>query len=508
MHPTLFQRLNISLLALLIFSNIFAEPPLRATAAKSKMYTTNFESVLGTSMELKVKAISSKKANEAEKRAIQTINNLNSILSGYDANSEFSKWLLTKDQKVKVSADFYKVLQLFDQWKYATNGALNASAETVNRLWKNAAIQQQLPSAQEINNAIQRAQEQHWLLNETNQTATHLTDVPLMLNTFVKSYIIEKAVQSAKSIDGVDAVLVNIGGDIVLSGNLEEKINITDPRSDAINDPFLTQIIVENKAIATSGNYRRGISINDQWYSHIVDPRTGFPSNQIISATVIANNATDAGALATAFNVLTPAESEALANTIPGVEYLIVTKNGEQIKSKGWYQYEISLPSTYIENTNKATQWNTEYELLVNLELAQQPGFARRPFVAIWVENENKESVRTLSVWYNKPKWLRDLKAWYNANNAKFNQESGNMPSIAGATRSAGKYTIKWDGKDDAGNYVNRGKYIINIEVAREHGTYQLISSEIKCNNSPVQVNLPENVEVAAASLDYRKKTQ
>lgn len=507
MQESRFVRFFLAVVVLLGMNSLQADPPAKHPNSMFKLYTNNFESVLGTSMEMKVKAISSKKANEAEKIALQTIGRLNNILSGYDANSEFSQWALTSNQPVKVSADFFKVLQLFDQWKLSTNGALNPSAEAVNRLWKKAAANQQLPSSEDVNNIIQQTQAQHWLLDAANQTATHLTNAPLMLNTFVKSYIINKAVQAAKAIDGVEAVLVNIGGDIVVSGNLQESINITNPKAIAINDPLLTQINVVDKAVATSGNYHRGISIKGQWYSHIVDPRTGFPTNQIISATVIANNATDAGALATAFNVLSPAESETLASNIPGVEYLLVTENGDQIKSKGWAAYESILPEKPIEKTLMANQWNTDYELVVNLELAQQPGFARRPFVAIWVENENKEPVRTLTVWYNKPKWLRDLKSWYNVNNGKFNQEAGNMPSITGATRSAGKYSIKWDGKDDAGNYVNKGKYIVHIEVAREHGTYQLISNEIKCNSSAVQIDLPANVEVASASLDFRKKT-
>ncbi|MEI6264370.1 MAG: DUF2271 domain-containing protein [Sphingobacteriia bacterium] len=507
MQKSRFVQFLLGGVVLFAMNYLQAAPPAKHPTTIFKLYTNNFESVLGTSMEMKVKAISSKKANEAEKMALQTISRLNNILSGYDANSEFRQWALTHNQPVKVSAEFLEVLQLFDQWKLSTHGALNASAETVNRLWKNAALNQQLPTSEEINNSIQQTQEQHWVLDIPNQTATHLTNAPLMLNTFVKSYIIEKAVQTAKTIDGVEAVLLNIGGDIVVSGNLQEQINITNPKAIAINDPLLTQIKVINKAVATSGNYQRGISINGQWYSHIVDPRTGFPTNQIISATVIANNASDAGALATAFNVLSPAESEILASNIPDVEYLLVTKNGDQIKSKGWAAYESILPEKTIEKPLMANQWNTDYELIVNLELAQQPGFARRPFVAIWVENENKEPVRTLTVWFNKPKWLRDLKSWYNANSGKFNQEAGNMPSITGATRSAGKYTIKWDGKDDAGNYVNKGKYVVHIEVAREHGTYQLISNEIKCNNAPVQIELPANVEVASASLDFRKKT-
>jgi thiamine biosynthesis lipoprotein len=81
-----------------------------------------------------------------------------------------------------------------------------------------------------------------------------------------------------------------------------------------------------------------------------------------------------------------------------------------------------------------------------------------------------------------------------------------NVSSISSATRSAGKYSVKWDGKDDKGNYVKPGKYTLYIEAAREHGTYQIISQEMNFTGTPKQITLTGNVEIASASLDYRKK--
>ena len=60
-----------------------------------------------------------------------------------------------------------------------------------------------------------------------------------------------------------------------------------------------------------------------------------MPADDVISSTVTAPNAVDAGALATAFSVMKPEESERLAKSIPGVEYLLVMKHGEQVASAG-----------------------------------------------------------------------------------------------------------------------------------------------------------------------------
>jgi hypothetical protein len=329
-----------------------------------------------------------------------------------------------------------------------------------------------------------------------------------MLNSFAKSYIIQKANAAAMAVNDVQAVVVNIGGDIFVSGDLSEKVLVSDPKADAENDLPTDKLLVSNKAIATSGNYRRGVSIDGHWYSHIVDPRTGFPAEVVISATVISPKATDAGALATAFNVLTPAESERLAATIPGTEYLIITKDGSRIESKGWDKLTIHENKSIVSATPsfQAGQWNPDFELLINLELAQLQGFGRRPFVAIWVEDKDKKPVRNIALWFNKDRWLHELREWYSANFASFNGGGNNIGTISSATRSAGKYTMKWDGKDDKGNYVKSGKYTVYIEAAREHGTYQLMKQEIDFSNKPQQASLTGNVEVAGVSFDYKKK--
>ena len=474
---------------------------------KSHFFVSNFENVLGTSMEVKVKAFSQKQASVAENKALAEIKRLSSILSAYDTNSEFYKWSQTKNKAVPVSPELFEVLRLFDVWKQKTNGALDPSSEVVSKLWKAAAKNNTLPSELEISKSLAEINQQHWFLDVNKMTATHLSNAPLMLNTFVKSFIINKAVDAALTNAGTEGMVLNIGGDIVVKGIVDEKIAITNPVASAENDAAISMIHVNNKVVATSGDYRRGNLIHGKWYSHIVDPRTGLPAEGVASATVIAEDASTAGAIATAFNILTPDQSKQLANELPGVDYMIVTKAGEVIKSEHWKDYEMSMPS--IVNNSPAVSfagWNTDYELIVNLELAQIAGFPRRPFVAIWIEGEDKKPVRTLTVWYNKPKWLRDLRAWYTANHDTYNDVLGNMPSIAGATRPAGTYSVKWDGKDDKGELVKSGKYTINLEVAREHGTYQLITQEIKCTGSEKQIELPANTEVAAASLFYKKK--
>ena len=477
------------------------------------IYASQYENVLGTSMELKVSTYTQSRASDAENAVLHVIKKLSKILSAYDEESEFSKWQKTTGQAIRVSDELFEVMQLFDVWRSRTHGALDASAEIVTRIWKQAASTQRVPTQQELNDAVAAVRQAHWLLDTTARTATHLDNAPLMLNSFVKSYIIRRSVDAALKLAEVKAVVLNIGGDMVVSGDVNENVFVSDPKAVAENETPVDALLINNKAVATSGNYRRGELINGHWYSHIVDPRTGLPADHIISATVVAPVATDAGALATAFNVMPLSESVELASTMPGVEYLILTKDGKRVTSKGWRRMEAAFKqkspgrNTDAETGNGKAEWNNGFEMIIHLEInTQKEGFAKRPYLAVWIEDTTHSPVRTISMWHGSDRYVPELKSWYLKYRNTYNSDVNFKNSITSATRSAGKYTLSWDGKDDRGNYVNPGKYIVKIEVSREHGTYQLMRQEIECNDTPKQVNLTGNIEISSASLDYRKK--
>jgi len=204
-------------------------------------------------------------------------------------------------------------MELFDNWKLTTNGALDPAAGAIVKLWQQAEKANEIPTEAAIENVKKEINQQHWVLDKINHTATHLSTTPLLFNSFLKSYIIEKVADKVMGLEGISGVVVNIGGDVMTKGSFMETINIADPLADAENNGSAALLKISNKAIATSGNYRRGFSIKGHHFSHIVDPRTGKPTEMVASATVVSDKATEAGALATAFNILTPEESKALA---------------------------------------------------------------------------------------------------------------------------------------------------------------------------------------------------
>ena len=488
-------------------------------AAPDVFFHSAYDHVLGTSLGLKLGAASRVAAGRAQLAALREIDRLSLILSSWDSKSEFSQWSRAQGQALRVSPELFDVLGLFDSWRLRTNGAIDPAAQAVIAAWTSAAERQRVPSTDELAAALSQVRQEHWRLDAVERTATRLSNTPLVLASFTKSYIMDRAVTAAMQESGIDSVVLNLGGDIVVRGAVSEPIDIVDPNDPADNGTPLTQIVVRDRAVATSGDYRRGVEIDGVHYSHLVDPRTGRPAGDVISSTVVAPNPADAGALATAFSILTPAESQKLAASVPGVDYLLVEKNGKRTASAGWNQLEAAArsanPATATSSSAPApawlgaaaqAQWDPTMELAIDFEIPQLGGRALRPFIAVWIEDENKFPVRTLALWYHEDRFLTEFKAWYRADRLRLMSETTSIVrTLGGATKPPGKYSFKWDGKDQAGNYVKPGKYTVSVESSREHGTYQIDRQEMTIGSKPQRLEFKPGAELGPVTCDYHK---
>jgi thiamine biosynthesis lipoprotein ApbE len=476
------------------------------TGLPHRMYEFHYENVIGTSLELKVVAPDETRAHQAEDAVLNEIDRQARILSGYDPSSEFSRWFRTSGQPVRVSPELLEVLGLFDRWRDRTNGALDASAETITRVWKKAAAEHRMPTSAELAAGVTLVKQQHWSLDAANRTATHLSAAPLVLNSFAKSYIMNSAANAAMKTPDITGTVLNIGGDLVVRGSITEPVDVANPFSDAENSAPIDSLMLHDRAVATSGNYRRGVEIGGKHYSHLVDPRTGQTAEAIVSSTVIAPNPADAGALATAFSVMQPEESAKLAATMPGVAYLLIKQNGERISNPAWLAFAVPHKTAAFLPAAAAAPFDS-MELTINVEIARIEGNrAKRPYIAVWVEDADHFPVRDIALWRGEKKYINEMRAWYKGEQIRSVAEGPLPKSVTSATRPPGKYTFNWDGLDNAGKPVKPGKYTVYIEATREHGTDQTMHEEFDFNGTPKQATLPGGVELAGATLDYHKR--
>ncbi|HEY4086960.1 MAG TPA: DUF2271 domain-containing protein [Bryobacteraceae bacterium] len=486
-------------------------PGRSAISAPDTIHTFHYENVLGTSLQLRVAAVSRDQARGASDAVLAEIGRQAKILSTWDPRSEVSRWQRTNGRPVRVSPDLFRVLALYDQWRARTNGAIDPSAQAITEVWQQGARENRLPSDEELAAAVAKTRVSQWTLNHISGSATRTGETPLVFAAMAKSYIIDRAADAAMH-TGVSAAVVNIGGDIAVRGDHAEVVDIADPHSSAENGEPVARVMVRNQAIATSGDYRRGVTINGRRYSHIVDPRTGAPAQDVVSSTVIASNPADAGALATAFSVLKPSESAQLAASMPGVAYLLVKKNGEQVKNDNWRAYEVAavtkpaVSRAAFAPAATGGLWDPSMGLTIDFEIAHLQGMVRRPFIAAWIEDADRFQVKTIALWYHEDRFLTEMKSWYRSDRMRAMAEGKELfKSIGAATRAPGKYSLQWDGKDNAGNTIKAGKYTAYLEVCREHGTHQMVKKEFDFNGKPDKVSFPANIELTSASFDYHK---
>ncbi|MDE1154678.1 MAG: DUF2271 domain-containing protein [Acidobacteriaceae bacterium] len=495
------------------------QPVYAQAAAQTQAKAWNFahEQVLGTSLDVRVRAANFAEAQRAEEAALAVFDREDARLSSWRPASELSRWERTRFEPVKVSPELFSLLAAFDRWRERSSGALDPSSEAARQLWQRAASEGRRPTETELQQTVEAMQQPHWQLDAANGTATRLSDVPLAFATFAKSRITAQAAEAAMAA-GAEGIMLNVGGDIVVRGALAQSVSVADPLADAENAPSLATLQIRDHAIATSGSYRRSIAAAESQLaaSHILDPRTAAPTGHVLSSTVLAPDAETAGALATAFSVLSPEQSQQLAASIPGAEYLLVLQDGSELRSPGWSHYETAhlqpaafTPAPTPAKTGAAGAWNPAYELDLALELPHiDDARYRRPYVAVWVEDSDHFPVRTLALWTQNPRWLPELKQWYHDDQIRNLAEGTDISrTISSATRPAGKYNLKWDGKDNQGKFVKPGSYTLVVEVSREHGGYQIERREMNLGGTqPAQLNAPAGQELGALSLVYRKR--
>ncbi len=501
--------------------------------ARAGDYAFYHENVMGTSLELRVRAVDEAAARRAEKTVLGRIDRDASIFSGYDPTSAFSRWQSGATGGADISPELSEVLRASDAWHTLSRGAFDPRVEVFSRLWADCARRQRLPGEDELRHARAVLERPAWRFDPGGRTARRTSDCPVSLNGIAKGYIVERACDAAiGEVTGVSGVMLNVGGDLRVRGDIEGVIGVAAPWADSESSDPLAFLRVRDRSIATSGRSQRGFRIGGRWYSHVIDPRTGRPVERVASATVVAASSVDADAFAKACNVLDPAECRQLARSIGGLEFLIVERDGRMIRSDGWSRYEAAGPAAFATAVPRVQQagrsdpagpggaangpspWK-DFEVVVNLEINRpqaEGGRYRRPYVVVWVEDKEGRSVRTLSLWVSSGgagpfQWIPDLKRWYAADEERKRHDDRELVlTIARPTRQPGKYRVIWDGKDDSKKPLPAGEYTISIEAAREHGTYQVIRKKVTIGDRPFTEELKGNVEIRSASIEYRRK--
>jgi thiamine biosynthesis lipoprotein len=208
----------------------------------------------------------------------------------------------------------------------ASQGAFDPTILPLVRLWGFRDGPVALPDSAAL--AVTRLTVDHHLLELDLATGRARLLEPGMavdLGGIAKGYALDIAAEAMRK-TGATGGVIDLGGNILAFGRgPHRKVGIVNPTQ---QDRLLTAVALADASVATSGQYERYLTIQGRIYGHILDPRTGWPVPQGVSATVVTEKAVLADALATAAVVLGIDRGLALLERTPGVEGLMTVQDG------------------------------------------------------------------------------------------------------------------------------------------------------------------------------------
>lgn len=262
--------------------------------------------------------------------AFDEIERVESLMSTYIEHSEISR--LNREGTVEASPDCLRVLERAGYFNRLSGGAFDITMKPLLDLYgASFDSTDQPPSAAAIEKALTLVSGGRMKIE--GNTVKLAEGSSITLDGIAKGYAIDRAVAVLME-HGVEHALVDAGGDVRVVGDKcgsPWKVAMQDPRDPANH---LAVIRLDNNSVATSGDYRRYFEPSMK-HHHIIDPRTGYSAGELISVSVVAETAMDADALATSIFVMGAARGMALAESLEGVEALVVTSDREIIHTAG-----------------------------------------------------------------------------------------------------------------------------------------------------------------------------
>ncbi len=282
---------------------------------------------MGVPFRIVLYAETAKTAKTAADAAFTRVEALNSCFSDYDPESEISRLGQSAGDGNwhAISSELYEVLERARFLNRVSEGAFDVTVGPVVGLWRKSRKTKALPTEASLSRAKSLVgMEQIELRKEPRGIRLRTKGMRLDFGGIAKGYAVDAALRVLRD-HGIRSALVDGGGDLAVSasppGKKGWRIGIAPLDADATPSRYL---LLEHRAVATSGDAYQFVEIEGKRYSHICDPKTGLGLQTRSAVTVVAETCTIADSLATSVSVLGVNRGSALVDKIPGAAALIL----------------------------------------------------------------------------------------------------------------------------------------------------------------------------------------
>jgi FAD:protein FMN transferase len=277
-------------------------------------------------------------AGAAIQAAFDEIARIEAMMSEWKPHSELTRFNeAAGGPPMKLSPELFTVLQRSREISDATDGTFDVTFHAVGSLWRFEAGAR--PPERAVIEAHRHLIDWRKLELDAASRSGRLATAGMKvgLGAIAKGYAVDRASELLRA-RGFHNHVVEGGGDTYVSGTKAGKpwmVGVQDPDGKGV----VGALPSTDTSVVTSGDYQRYLEFEGKRYAHIFDPRTGYPlesSKSAKSVTLVAANATDADAYATAVTVMGPTAGMAFVEAHPGLlDAVIITRDDEVLVSSG-----------------------------------------------------------------------------------------------------------------------------------------------------------------------------
>ncbi len=240
--------------------------------------------------------------------------------------------ILENNEEIEIDKRLADIITLGIEYYKKTNGLFNIAGGNLTQIWKETIDKcDKLPTNLDININIDD------IKLEENKYIKY-NNIKLDLGAISKGYVTE-LVGNYLEDNNINSYIINAGGNVKVGKAYNKDsytIGITDPTN---KETIFTKVNINNKSVVTSGDYQRYCIINNQKYSHIINPYTKYPSNYTRSVTVITPSSTIADIYSTYLYLLPPEEGLKIVNANEDIEAIWYIDEDNIVRSDN-YNYE------------------------------------------------------------------------------------------------------------------------------------------------------------------------
>ena len=304
-------------------------------SSAQKLYSES-SILMGSSFEITVVAEDEDFAKESLAIAKKEIIRIEDLISSWDQKSETSR--INRNAgiaAVEVSKELFDLIFRAQQISKLSSGAFDLTFAAIDKLWNFDGKESEMPNPDTLKASVFNIGYQLIELDEESLTVfLPKKGMKIGFGAIGKGYAADRAKQLLVE-RGVLGGIINASGDMNTWGTKPDgsswTIGIVNPMN---NKKVFSWFSLEHNAVVTSGDYEKFTQINGRRYSHIIDPRTGIPSQGIVSCTVFAGKAELADAIATAIFVMGVESGMFLIDQLPDIEAILIDDSGIIHRSK------------------------------------------------------------------------------------------------------------------------------------------------------------------------------